>query len=315
MSLDENLIVILAAMSAGLAALFVYRALLVRDPLAGRLARLEARRAALRATALEPARHAGRAKGMDAIRGVVALLKLLRSREAAKAALKLAQAGFRSHDALAVYFFAKLAVPFASGIAAVLALYVLEMGALTGMLRLAAALAAVLAGAWAPDVFVRNAIIKRQKALRKGVPDTLDLMVICAEAGQSLDGALKRVAAEVGLFCPEMAEELTLTGIELGMMPERRTALENLARRTGIPEIRSVVNALVQTEKYGTPLVHSLRVLASEYRNDRMMRAEEKAARLPAILTVPMIIFILPPLFVVLLGPAILQVVDMFRRL
>jgi len=189
------------------------------------------------------------------------------------------------------------------------------MTKLAGMMRLAAALAAVLIGAWAPDIYVRNAATKRRNALRKGVPDTLDLLVICAESGQSLDGALSRVSGECGLFCPEMAEELTITSIELGLMPERRTALENLSRRTGVPELRSVINALIQTEKYGTPLAHALRVLASEYRQDRLMRAEEKAARLPAILTVPMIIFILPPLFVVLLGPAILQVIDTFRKL
>jgi tight adherence protein C len=246
---------------------------------------------------------------------VVSTLKLLRSREADKAGLKLLQAGFRSKDALIIYFFLKLAIPFAVGIGAVIALYVLEMSKLSSMMRLAAALAAVLIGAWAPDIYVRNTTTKRRQALRKGVPDTLDLLVICAESGQSLDGALSRVSAECGLFSREMAEELTITSIELGLMPDRRLALENLARRTGIPELRSVINALIQTEKYGTPLAQSLRVLAAEYRQDRLMRAEEKAARLPAILTVPMIVFILPPLFVVLLGPAIIQVIDMFRNL
>jgi tight adherence protein C len=183
------------------------------------------------------------------------------------------------------------------------------------MPRLLTALGLVVVGAWAPDLYVRNVASKRRVAMKKGVPDALDLLVICAEAGQSLDGALKRVASEIGLFCPELGEELTLTAIELGLMPDRRVALDNLAKRTDLAEIRSVVNALAQTEKYGTPLAQSLRVLASEYRNDRLMRAEEKAARLPAVLTVPMIVFILPPLFVVLLGPAILRVIDMFRHL
>jgi tight adherence protein C len=288
--------------------------MVVHDPLLGRLAKLESHREMLREASLGPQRRVKRERGMDTIRRVVSNLKLLRSREAEKATLKLLQAGFRSKDALIVYFFAKLAVPFVVGVGAVIALYVLDMTKLAGMMRLAAALAAVLIGAWAPDIYVRNVATKRRLALRKGVPDTLDLLVICAEAGQSLDGALSRVSGECGLFCPEMAEELTITSIELGLMPERRTALENLSRRTGVPELRSVINALIQTEKYGTPLAHALRVLASEYRQDRLMRAEEKAARLPAIMTVPMIIFILPPLFVVLLGPAILQVMDQFIR-
>ena len=308
-------IVILAGCTALFAALFVYRATLVRDPLAGRLARLESHREMLREASLSAQRRVGRDRSMDAIRSVVSNLRLLRSRESEKASLKLLQAGFRSKDALIIYFFAKLAVPFVVGIGAVIVLYILEWTQLTSMMRLAAALAAVLVGAWAPDIYVRNTTTKRRQALRKGVPDTLDLLVICAESGQSLDGALSRVAAECGLFCNEMAEELTITSIELGLMPDRRTALENLSRRTGLPELRSVINALIQTEKYGTPLAQSLRVLAAEYRQDRLMRAEEKAARLPAILTVPMITFILPPLFVVLLGPAIIQVIDMFRHM
>jgi tight adherence protein C len=315
LQLGDLPIVLLAGCSALFAALFVYRTMLVHDPLQGRLAKLDSHREMLREASLGPQRRVGRDRGMDAIRGVVSNLKLLRSREAEKATLKLLQAGFRSKDALVVYFFAKLAVPFVVGVGAVIALYVLELTQLAGMMRLAAALAAVLIGAWAPDIYVRNTATKRRHALRKGVPDTLDLLVICAESGQSLDGALSRVSGECGLFCPEMAEELTITSIEIGLMPERRTALENLARRTGVAELRSVINALIQTEKYGTPLAHALRVLASEYRQDRLMRAEEKAARLPAILTVPMIVFILPPLFVVLLGPAIIQVIDMFGRL
>jgi tight adherence protein C len=315
MSVDESLIVLLAAVSVGFAALFVYRATLVRDPLSGRLARIEAGREGLRQSALANKRRGRREQSLSTIHKIVEPLKLLKSREADKAALKLAQAGLRSRDALVVYFFAKLALPFVFGALALFALYVLQVVELEETWRPVAALAAVIVGAYAPEVFVKNAITKRRKALKKGVPDTLDLLVICAEAGQSLDGALQRVAAEAGLFCPEMAEEISITSLEIGMIPERRTALENLMRRTGLPEIRSVVNALIQTEKYGTPLAQSLRVLAAEYRNDRMMRAEEKAARLPAIMTVPMIIFILPPLFVVLLGPAIIEVLDTLMKL
>ena len=176
-------------------------------------------------------------------------------------------------------------------------------------------MAAVVCGAYAPEFVVHHVTSKRRKLLQKGLPDTLDLLVICAESGQSLDGALARVARELGVSHPELAEELHLTSAELGLLPDRRQALENLNQRTDLPGIRAVVNTLFQSEKYGTPLSQSLRVLATEFRNDRMMRAETKAARLPAILTVPMILFILPPLFIVLIGPAILKALDSFARI
>ena len=171
----------------------------------------------------------------------------------------------------------------------------------------------VLCGGYLPVVFLRNAISKRYQKLRRQLPDGLDLLVICAEAGLSLDAALTRVARELGGSAPELADELGLTSIELGFLPNRRQALLNLVRRVDLPPFRAVINTLMQTERYGTPLAHSLRVLASEFRDERMMRAEEKAARLPAIMTVPMILFILPALFVVLIGPAIVQVIETFK--
>ena len=138
--------------------------------------------------------------------------------------------------------------------------------------------------------------------------------MICAESGLSLDVALERVANEIGGANTELAEELSLTSIELGFLPDRRQALLNLNRRTNLPAIRGVVNTLLQTEKYGTPLSQSLRVLANEFRDQRLLRAEEKAARLPATLTVPMILFILPVLFIVLVGPAIINVMDNINK-
>lgn len=190
--------------------------------------------------------------------------------------------------------------------AAAFALFVAQLGAFTSPIRLVIALAAVIAGAYAPEIFISNAATKRKKELTKGLPDALDLLVICAEAGQSLDAALTRITAENNISSPELADELRLTALELGLLPDRPQALINLDTRTNIPGIRGVVNTLNQTEKYGTPLAQSLRVLASEFRNDRMMKAETKAAKLPAIMTVPMIVFILPPLFIVLIGPAII---------
>jgi tight adherence protein C len=157
---------------------------------------------------------------------------------------------------------------------------------------------------------VNNLVKKRQLLLARALPDGLDLLVICAESGLSLDAALDRVANEIGEASAALAEELSLTSIELGFLPERRQALLNLNRRTNLPSIRGVVNTLLQTEKYGTPLSQSLRVLANEFRDQRLLKAEEKAARLPATLTVPMILFILPVLFIVLVGPAVIQVMD-----
>jgi tight adherence protein C len=164
-----------------------------------------------------------------------------------------------------------------------------------------------------PVLGLRQAVKSRQTRLRRQLPDGLDLLVICAEAGLSLDAAFTRVARELGLSAPDLADELGLTSVELGFLPNRRQALMNLSRRTGLPQIRGVVNTLVQTERYGTPLAHSLRVLSSEFRDERMMKAEEKAARLPAMLTVPMIMFILPTLFMVMVGPAVIQIMEIFK--
>jgi tight adherence protein C len=135
-------------------------------------------------------------------------------------------------------------------------------------------------------------------------------MVICTEAGLSLDATLTRVSREMMSSSPELADELSLTGLELGFLPERRVALDNLTQRTELQMIRSLVNTLIQAERYGTPLSQSLRVMSSESREERMLNAEAKAARLPAMMTVPMILFILPPLFIVLLGPAIVNTID-----
>jgi len=169
-----------------------------------------------------------------------------------------------------------------------------------------------LAAFLGPDIVIRNQTNQRQTAIRKALPDALDLMVICAEAGLTLDAALNRVTREMGSSAPELADEFGLTGVELNFLPDRRQALNNLIERVPLDPIRGVVTTLVQTERYGTPLASSLRVLSSEFRNERMMKAEEKAARLPATMTVPLILFILPTLFVVLLGPAACQMSDQF---
>jgi tight adherence protein C len=143
------------------------------------------------------------------------------------------------------------------------------------------------------------------------LPDALDLLVICAEAGLSLDSALERVSREIGPSCAELSEEVGLTAVELSFFPERSKALQNLSDRVPLPGVLALTNTLIQTEKYGTPLAQALRVLSAEMREERIMAAEAKAAKLPATLTIPMILFILPPLFVVLIGPAALKVMGL----
>jgi tight adherence protein C len=150
-------------------------------------------------------------------------------------------------------------------------------------------------------------VAKRQQSITKAFPDALDLMVICVEAGLSMEAGFHRVADEIQETSPELSEELGLTTAELAFLPDRRAALENLAKRTGLPGMKALTTSLVQAEKYGTPVSVSLRVLSNEQRDDRMNKAERKAGALPAQLTVPMIVFFLPVLFIVLIGPAIIK--------
>ncbi len=296
-----------AAMAIFMVVVILYRAFLPNDAMNARARAHAKRRRELRAQLLTPSRSASRAKSVVAVRGVLERLKLTRSEEGRKSAELLARAGWRSPDALTVFLGLRLALPVGTGLFVYLWAPAVFHG-LSPALQGLGALAGVAAGAFGPSVFVRNTITNRGQKIQRGLPDALDLFVICAEAGLSLEAALTRVAREIGPNCPELADELGLTAIELSFLPNRRDALQNLAKRVETPSIRGLVNTLAQTEKYGTPLAQALRVLAGEFRNMRMMKAEEKAARLPAILTVPMIVFILPPLFVILLGPAIIQV-------
>ncbi len=228
---------------------------------------------------------------------------------------RLAQAGWRAKEALVVFLFFKATLPLVFGLIAVIPLYVLKLYSLPAPFPLLIAISAVFVGAYIPDVIVKNAAVKRRDKIRKSLPDGLDLMVVCAEAGLSLDSTFKRVAGEIKVSAPELADELEVTGLELRFLQERDQALENLGRRVDLAEVRGVVTTLIQTEKFGTSLAHSLRVLSSEFRDERLLRAEEKAARLPATLTVPLILFILPALVIVLVGPAIINAFDMFMTL
>lgn len=239
-------------------------------------------------------------------------LTLIKGKQSHATKRLLVSAGFRSRDAIVVYTFFKLVAPVAFLIGAALYVYgVSPIGRGPGV-DAAAVMAAALFGSFLPDLVLKNIRSKRLEAIRKALPDSLDMLVICAEAGLASDASLKRVVAETSRKSSILGDELNQTALELGFMPERRQALENLAERAPIPSINAFVNTLIQAEKYGTPLARAYKVLSQEQRNERMMRAEEKAGRLPATMTVPMMLFILPALFIVLIGPAILDIMDNF---
>ncbi len=307
---------VIAAMLSGMATLLVLYAVwssfVVRDPMASRAKTLMKHRQSLQ-RGLQRTRH-NRARDMlssgGAVRNIVERLNLMRSKHADKVQASLARAGWRSRDHMALYLFAKTFLPICFAMLAGLLLFFMPIVDYGIEVRALMALGAIVLGAYLPEIMIKNAGTKRKLALTRGLPDALDLLVICAEAGLSLDAALKRVAGEMGRATPEIADEFQMTAIELSYLPDRAQALANLTKRTDLAAIRGVVNTLSQTEKYGTPLAQSLRVLAAEFRNERMMKAEEKAAKLPATLTVPLILFILPSLFVVLLGPAVISTID-----
>lgn len=307
----DSLLILLLSGMAFTTVMAVWFGLIERNPMELRAQRVAQRRNELKAGFLKPSSpNSRRTESLSVIKRIVKTLKLVQNQQVDKLQDRLAQAGYRSHDAVIFFFFFKIATPIGFGIGTFVGLYLFKIGGFAPTTNMLFVSAAGIVGLVAPDLYVSNATAKRQIALARSLPDGLDLLVICAESGLSLDAGLERVAKEIGNASPELAEELQLTSVELGFLPERRHALVNLNRRTNLAAIRGVVNTLIQTEKYGTPLSQSLRVLANEFRDQRLLRAEEKAARLPATLTVPMIVFILPVLFIVLIGPAIISVMD-----
>ena len=261
---SDNLLLVLMTAVAFMTVLAVWYGLIERDPMERRARVLADRRAELRGSMLQgrgPNRR--QRESLSAMRRVVVLLKLMQSQQSSKLTDRLAQAGLRSRDAVTVFLFFKVATPVLLGAAVFVLVYLLQIGDLSPAVRLCAVLGGGVLGFFAPELYVSNLTSKRQLALSKGLPDALDLLVICAESGLALDVALERVANEIGGANAELGEELELTAIELGFLPERRHALLNLNRRTNLPAVRGVVNTLLQTEKYGTPLSQSLRVLAN----------------------------------------------------
>jgi tight adherence protein C len=306
----------LAALATFAVLVAIYAAATARDPMGKRVKALNERREQLKAgivasTTKRRRKITNKNEMADKVRDILSSLKMLQEEQVVKAQAKLMQAGIRSKDLAFVVIFARFVLPVVFGSFAVFMVYYVDYFPAWGAFKKYGLVAGTLLLAYkAPDLWLKNKIQKRTHAVRKGLPDALDLLVICAEAGLTVDAAFGRVARELGRAYPELGDEFALTSIELGFLTDRRFAFENLARRIDLDSIRGVVTTMIQTEKYGTPLASALRVLSAEFRNERMMRAEEKAARLPAIMTVPLILFILPVLFIVILGPAACSIND-----
>ena len=225
---------------------------------------------------------------------------------------KLVRAGYRSPQAIVTFTFLRLALPLGLAGFAALLLFGSSNVHIAAAFKVLICSGCVLFGYMLPDILVSNAITKRQGEIIKKFPDALDLTVICIESGISLEAAFTRVSEEMAADAPALSEEFAITTAELAFLSDRRQALDNLSERTGAAPIKSLVTSLIQSEKYGTPLAAALRVVSQESRETRMAKAEEKAAGLPAKLTVPMVTFFLPVLFMVLIGPTIIQVMHAF---
>ena len=224
---------------------------------------------------------------------------------------KLLQAGLRGGAPVATFYFFRFALPILFGIATFFYMFVLNVVDWMPQMKIGAVLVGVAAGFYGPNLYVSNLVTKRKQSIMRAFPDALDMMLICVEAGMSIEMAFDKVGSEIGQASTELAEELKLTNAELSYLQDRRVAYDNLAKRTDHPGVKAVCMALAQAERYGTPLGSSLRVMANENRDMRIAEAEKKAAALPAKLTVPMIVFFLPVLFLVILGPAYIKFTEM----
>ena len=314
-------VIMVGSILIGIAALAmivaVYSAVTIKDPMAKRVKALNSRREELKmglvtSSAKKRQSLVRKTDTTEKIKDTLGNMKVLQQSQVEDIQQKLAWAGIRNKE-LAVYVLGLRAIaPLIFGTIAFVLLYIVRIYPDWEMKRVMAMAAVLFLSYKGPEIFLKNKAGKRTDLIRKGLPDALDLLVICAEAGLTVDAAFNRVAKELGRAYPELGDEFALTAIELSFLNERRKAFNNLAYRVNLESVKGVVTTMIQTEKYGTPLASALRVLSAEFRNERMMRAEEKAARLPAIMTIPLIMFILPVLFIVILGPAACSISDAF---
>lgn len=314
----DFLIAVLAAVSAAAVVFTFGSSMIGKSEMRERIKRVAIERDRMRAEEMARLRGTGPQQGRTSIRGgretKSYMSKTVERFDLRKAFLddntveKLAMAGFRGQGHLTAFLFQRFATPLVVLAIAAVYLLLIAPGDRPLYLNLVYAIGAGLLGAYLPLLMLKNATQKRQTSIRRSWPDCLDLLLLCVEAGMSMEHAFKRVAKEIGSQSVELAEELTLTTAELSFLEDRTRAYENLGRRTGLDPVKAVMTALIQADRYGTSVGQALRVMAEEGREARMLEAEKKAAALPPKLTVPLIVFFLPVLFIVILSPAMIKV-------
>ena len=314
----EFLISVLAAISAAAVVFTFGSSFIVKSEMRSRIKRVALEREKMRAE--EMARLRGGVAAADSrgirrnaetrsyMKTVVERFDLKKAFQDDATVDKLAMAGYRGQGHLTTFLFMRFVTPLVVFALALFDVLVLNPGDRPLYLNLVYAIGAGLLGAYLPNLLLKNTTTKRQFSIKRAWPDCLDLMLLCVEAGMSMEHAFKRVAKEIGQQSAELAEELTLTTAELAFLEDRGRAYENLGRRTGLDGVKSVMTALIQADRYGTSVGQALRVMAEEGREQRMTDAEKKAASLPPKLTVPLILFFLPVLFIVIMAPAMIKV-------
>ncbi len=311
----ENFVVVLAFIAAFAAVMAIALPLMRRDPMAARMESVARRREELsreQRASLGQQQVRWRPQAHTSVfRAILSQFKLESLASSAGVRQRLIMAGWRNQSAVVTFVFLRLASSVFLAFLVLLLLSVQQRYGMTLTQQLVYAGVAGVVGFYFPQLMVSNIVQKRQKEMTKAFPDSLDLLTICVEAGASIEAAFARVTEEVADASPVLAQEFGLTSAELAFLGDRGKAYLNFAERTGLPSVRALATTLVQAETYGTPIAVALRVLSQESRDERMNRAEKKAAALPAQLTVPMIVFFLPPLFVVIMGPAVMSVMKM----
>jgi tight adherence protein C len=311
----QFLTVLLAAIAAGATVLTLAMPLLAKDTLSTRMKAVAFEREKIRLRERERLTQASKVTLRQSpkayMKTVVENFNLTKWVGQEDARIKLVQAGYRGQAPYVTYLFFRMVMPVAMLLASLFYMYVVIDFDQPTMVKIGIAIAAAYFGMLSPNLFLRNKIARRQVSIKRAFPDALDLLLICIESGMSVEASFHRVSEEIGSQSVALAEELTLTTAELSYLPDRRQAYENLAQRTGLEGVKSVCLALQQAERYGTPLGATMRVLSQENRDSRMAEAEKQAAALPPKLTVPMILFFLPVLFVVILGPAAIKVMGL----
>ena len=313
----QTIIALCAALSVFSAIVVVSWPYLARDELGNRMRQVSSERERIRARErakleVQKKQASLRAEPKKFFKDIVDRFNLMNQAEDAAMVKMLRQAGYRGQNPVFVFLTLRLLMPVLMFALATFYIFFILNLEQTFFVKLGIALAVAYLGYYAPKIYVKNQINKRQKSVRRAWPDALDLLLICVESGMGIESAFRKVSEEIGAQSVPLAEELSLTTAELSYLQDRRKAYENLGERTGLEGVRGVVTSLIQAEKYGTPVGTTLRVLAQENRDMRMSEAEKKAAALPPKLTVPMILFFLPVLFAVIITPAAIQVSDIY---